>query len=199
MKKFVFLLIVMLASCAPSTSTIQTAIAQTEIVKAEIDRTAIAQTQIAKPVSTPKNQVSTVGGSVATNTPYQNQSWRLPLMEDAELWEDDGYFNKDDLEWIKITATNLAIPSPYYWDWVGLPYIRYADALNYYRGIIEPRGYKLVQSEQGFDAYGYSDTYLIEFTKYISNTKTSKIVIEFWEKTADYDAQVIIFYVNPIE
>jgi hypothetical protein len=207
MKKIFLFVVILLIGCTNQLGTyqIQTAVAQTEIAKAEILQTenafsihrgiVLTQTAMAYDAS---RQASTSKTVIPSNR-SQNQVWRLPLMNDATFWQDDKIFIDDDLEWVKITARNLAIPSPYYWEWIGLPVIRYADALKYYRGIIEPKGYKMVQSEQGFNAYGYSNTYIIEFTKYISSSKTSKIVIEFWEKTSDYDAQVLIFYVNPVD
>jgi hypothetical protein len=99
---------------------------------------------------------------------------------------------------VQSIARNLSVPSPYFWDLISLPKMRYQEAVDYYRSVLEPMGYKLVRSDQGFDANGYSSTYFLVFMLPNGAANQTRIFIEFWEASGKYGPMILIYYVNPI-
>jgi hypothetical protein len=151
------------------------------------------------PTKSPPKQTDTPWPKPLNYTPtplYGNQSWRLELIPTGNKIADDQYTNSgwDDL--INGHARNLAIASPFFWEFSELPdQTRYAEIEDYYIKAAQKHGYKLGNSVQGVTRDG-QNTYLLTFVKG-SGTNASRIVLEFWAKTPDYPATLMILYSNP--
>jgi hypothetical protein len=125
-----------------------------------------------------------------------SQSWRIKDYPGSVLWATDSSTDTDTINWVESLARNNAIPQPYYWSWYQLPQsTRFADIEDYFKPIASEMKYRLGQDEQWNTNTG-SDTFLLSFLKG-SDQDTSMISMEFWSHTTSYDAQLLIFYVNP--
>lgn len=128
--------------------------------------------------------------------PYGNQSWRFEMIPTANRIVDDQYTNSDWDDFINGQARNLAVASPFFWEYAELPdQTRYAEIEDYYIKTAQKHGYKLGNSVQGVTKAG-QNTYLLTFVKG-SGVDASRVVLEFWAKTPDYPANLMILYSNP--
>ena len=130
------------------------------------------------------------------SSPYGNQSWRFEMIPTGNRIVDDQYTNSDWDDFINGQARNLAVASPFFWEYAELPdQTRYAEIEDYYIKIAQKHGYKLGNSVQGVTKAG-QNTYLLTFVKG-SGVDASRVVLEFWAKTPDYPANLMILYSNP--
>lgn len=165
--------------------------ATSEAMKIELTELAEAAIPTAEPT------IDYLATSEDTSSSYTYESWRL-------LWYPSATFLADDVvtsdEWDDFAAgmaRNLAIPEPYYWEYLQVPDdTRYADIEEYYIDeATQEHDYKLAQTQQ-YVTKGGDDTYILTFTKGKGDS-ASRIVIQFWPKTKDFPAALMVFYVNP--
>lgn len=132
-----------------------------------------------------------------TSSSYALESWRLLWFPSATFLADDVVTSEDWDDFAAGMARNLAIPAPYYWEYLQVPDdTRYKDIEEYYiEQATEEHDYKLAQTQQ-YVTKGGDDTYILTFTKGKGDS-ASRIVIQFWPKTKDFAAAVMVFYVNP--
>jgi hypothetical protein len=97
---------------------------------------------------------------------------------------------------VKNQAINLSVPEPYFWEIIELPrQTRFAEIEEYYVKTAQEHGFIIGRNEQGETVAG-ENTYLMTFIREdLSNTP--RVTLEFWPKTADYEAFMIIFYSSP--
>ncbi len=165
--------------------------ATSEAMKVELTELAEAAIPTAEPT------IDYLTTTEDTSSSYTYESWRL-------LWYPSATFLADDVvtsdEWDDFAAgmaRNLAIPEPYYWEYLQVPDdTRYADIEEYYIDeATKEHDYKLAQTQQ-YVTKGGDDTYILTFTKGKGDS-ASRIVIQFWPKTKDFPAALMVFYVNP--
>jgi hypothetical protein len=172
--------------------------ATNEALKVELTQQAeLIATQAAEALVPTNEPTIDYSLSEDTSSSYSLESWRL-------LWYPTATFLADDVvttdEWDDFAAgmaRNLAIPEPYYWEYLQVPDdTRYADIEKYYTDeATKEHDYKLAQTQQ-YVTKGGDDTYILTFTKGKGDS-ASRIVIQFWPKTRDFPAAVMVFYVNP--
>jgi hypothetical protein len=127
---------------------------------------------------------------------FASQDWRFDVIEGGEKIGDDASVNREWQDSIAVHARNLAVGNPYYWEEIKLPdNTRYADIEDYYGKIAKDHGYKLGRSEQGMTVAG-GETYLLTFVRG-SGKNASRVVLEFWPKAGNFNADMIIIYSNP--
>jgi len=139
---------------------------------------------------------------LATDTPVvvptllDQQSWRLPQFHGATFVADDAYTRSDIAAWVADIAHNNAVKEPYYWDLYLLPNdTRFADVENYFIPLETGKGMIKGEDEQGVTVAG-NDTFLLSF--FSSYDKDASVIyMEFWPHVTSYNAQLLIFYVNP--
>lgn len=132
-----------------------------------------------------------------TTTSYALESWRLLWYPSSTFLADDVVTSDDWDDFVAGMARNLAVPEPYYWEYLQAPDdTRYKDIEEYYiEEATEYHDYKVAQTQQ-YVTKGGDDTFILTFTKG-KGDEASRIVIQFWPKTRDYPAALLVFYVNP--
>jgi hypothetical protein len=132
-----------------------------------------------------------------TPTLLDQQSWRLPQFPGANFVSDDAYIYSDDVSnFVAEIAHNNAVKEPYYWSLYLLPNdTRFADIENFFTPLETGKGMIKGEDEQGITVGG-DDTFLLSFLSgYDKNA--SIVYMEFWPHVTNYQAQLLIFYVNP--
>jgi hypothetical protein len=132
-----------------------------------------------------------------TATPYiASQSWRIKDYPGAVLEASDSYTNSNYTKSVEMFARNHAISPPYYWNWYQLPQnTRFADIEDYFKPLATEMRFRIGEDEQWATTTG-DDIFLLSFLQGYGK-KASYIYMEFWPYTTSYDAQLLIFYVNP--
>jgi len=143
------------------------------------------------PTRVPPTKTPTV-----TPTFLDQQSWRVPQYPGSVIWADDAYTNSDVADFVAEIAHVNAVKEPYYWDLYGLPNdTRFADIENYFKPLETGKGMMVGNDDQWMTVGGH-DTFLLSFfSSYDANA--TYIYMEFWPHATGYDAQLLIFYVNP--
>jgi hypothetical protein len=109
---------------------------------------------------------------------------------------DDHSADQEWKDYVQSQAINLSVVMPYFWDEIRLPDpTRYVEVREYYIKTAQEHGYQLGRDEQG-ETVGGENTYLMTFYQGFDLTDP-RVVLEFWPKTAEYDAFMLIFYSNP--
>ena len=72
---------------------------------------------------------------------------------------------------------------------------RFAEIETHYVNIARQHGFIIGRNEQGETVAG-ENTYLMTFIRE-DFSNTPRVTLEFWPKTADYEAFMIIFYSSP--
>lgn len=165
--------------------------ATSEAMMVELTRLA----EIAIPTSVPTTDYLTT--TEDTSSSFALESWRILWFPSATFLADDVVTSEDWDDFVAGMARNLAIPEPYYWEYLQLPDdTRYKDIEEYYiEKATEEFDYKLAQTQQ-YVTKGGDDTYILSFTKGKGDA-ASRVVIQFWSKTKDFPASMLVFYVNP--
>jgi hypothetical protein len=128
--------------------------------------------------------------------PFSNQEWRFSVIEGGNKIGDDASADQDWQDNIAVHARNLAVGDPFYWEEITLPdNTRYADIQDFYLREAKNHGYKLGRSEQGVTVVG-GDTYLLTFVRG-SGKNASRVILEFWPKSGNQQADLMIIYSNP--
>jgi hypothetical protein len=148
-------------------------------------------TSTSTPTRVPPTRTPTV-----TPTLLDQQSWRVPQYPGAQIWADDAYTSSDIADFVAEIAHVNAVKEPYYWDLYGLPNdTRFADIENYFKPLETGKGLMVANDDQWMTVGGH-DTFLLSFFSSYDKNATY-IYMQFWPHASGYNAQLLIFYVNP--
>lgn len=124
------------------------------------------------------------------------QVWRFEVFPGGKFMYNDKTVIQGVHDDVKSQAINLSVPEPYFWEIIELPRpTRFAEIEEHYVKTAQEHGFIIGRNEQGETVAG-ENTYLMTFIREdLSNTP--RVTLEFWPKTADYEAFMIIFYSSP--
>ncbi|MBI9050423.1 MAG: hypothetical protein JEZ00_13460 [Anaerolineaceae bacterium] len=116
------------------------------------------------------------------------REWSVPTYPDSTFLLDDRDGMADWDEIVASQARNLAIESPYYYEFYEMPpTTKYADVRAYFNDEIPPLGYKT-----GADMQGTNQIYLLTFVNDGGSIKR-KIVVQYW----GVENMIMIIYKTP--